>query len=372
MFLIFALPVFAFALAGLLSWGPAVLMIGGLIFVHELGHFLVAKRMGMPVEIFSMGFGPRLLGFKWRETDVRLSALPLGGYVKLHGFNPEDPEAEDPHGFLTQPAWKRQLFYAGGVLFNVLTALVLLTVVETDAARVTGGHPLPSPLQVLDVVPGSPADKGGVRRGDQIQALGELRFPGASDKEAVAYIQAHPGQPIPVVVTREDRIQTLALVPEEVGGKGKLGIQLASSQFAFDRRPMRLSDLGTGALGAVKVTFAMGRQVLEGFVKLFTFRANVKELGGPIAIARMGNAAAKAGWMVYLQMTALISMNLAIPNLLPIPFLDGGHMALLAFEKARGKDLSVVAKERILTGGFFLLASLMMLVLAMDVWKLRH
>ena len=105
--------ILGFAFPGAGFWGP-VIMLGGLIFVHELGHFLVAKWMKLPVEVFSLGFGPRLIGFKWHETDVRLAALPLGGYVKLMGFNPEEPEAEDPHGFLSQPAWKRMLFYSGG------------------------------------------------------------------------------------------------------------------------------------------------------------------------------------------------------------------------------------------------------------------
>ena len=104
---------FALAFAALLLAGRfvgiagAAVMIGGIIFLHELGHFLAAKRMGMPVEVFSLGFGPRLLGFRWKETDVRLSALPLGGYVKLAGYNPEEPDAEDPYGFLKQPARKR-------------------------------------------------------------------------------------------------------------------------------------------------------------------------------------------------------------------------------------------------------------------------
>lgn len=364
-------PVAALA-GGLTSWGPAILMIGFLIFIHELGHFLMAKRMGMPVDVFSLGFGPRLVGFKWNETDVRLSALPLGGYVKLLGFNPEEPEAEDPHGFLTQPAWKRQLFYAGGILFNVGTTLVLMLVVSTDRARITAVHPLSSPLGVMEVVPGSAAEKGGLHKGDEIQALGQLRFPGASDKDAVAYIQAHPGKSLETVVVREGKLKSLTLIPEDQGGRGKLGMGLAPTQFTYERRALQFADFGRGAVDAVRESAAMAKLVASGYFRLLTFQANVKELGGPIAIARMGNEAAKAGWEIYLMLTALISMNLAVLNALPIPFLDGGHMALLAFEKLRGKDLSLAVKERFLMGGFVLLASLMVLVLAMDIWKLRH
>jgi regulator of sigma E protease len=372
MSLLFALPVVGLALSGLLSWGPAILMLGGLIFVHELGHFLVARWMGMPVEVFSLGFGPRVAGFAWQGTDVRLSALPLGGYVKLLGFNPEEPEAEDPHGFLKQAAWKRQLFYAGGILFNIATTLILLFILGVDQARITQAHPAPSPLRVLEVVQGSAAEKGGLEPGDEITAFGELRFPGATNDIAVSYIQARPGQPIPVTYTRLGAVRQATVVPQDQGGKGRIGIQFGPSRILYDRRPLQFGDLGTGALSAVKGTVGMGVQITQGFVRLFTFRTKVGELGGPISIARMGNEAAKAGWVVYLAVTAMISMNLAILNLLPIPFLDGGHMVILALERLRGKDFTLAVKERILTGGFVLLASLMILVMVLDVLKLRH
>ncbi|HWQ07998.1 MAG TPA: site-2 protease family protein, partial [Holophaga sp.] len=143
------LPVLAIAaapVANATGIAGAILMIGVLIFLHELGHFLAAKRMGLPVETFSLGFGPRLFGFKWKETDVRLAALPLGGYVKLAGYNPEEPESADPHGFLKQPYHRRMLFYSGGILANLLTAYVLLSVVGIDQSRITSATPKPSPL----------------------------------------------------------------------------------------------------------------------------------------------------------------------------------------------------------------------------------
>ena len=145
----------AFKLPGVGFWGPVV-MLGGLIFLHEGGHFLAAKYMGMPVEVFSLGFGPRLLGFKWRETDVRLSALPLGGYVKLAGFNPEEPGADDPYGFLQQPYGKRMLFYSGGILANLLTTLVLFTFVGADQSRVIK---IQESWTVIEVVPGGAAEQ---------------------------------------------------------------------------------------------------------------------------------------------------------------------------------------------------------------------
>src|SRR5664279_5221849 len=197
-FVLLALSVFALRFPGVGFWGP-ILMLGGLIFLHEGGHFLAAKYMDMPVEVFSLGFGPRLLGFKWRETDVRLSALPLGGYVKLAGFNPEEPGADDPYGFLQQPFGKRMLFYSGGILANLLTTLVLFTFVGTDQARVIKAQPRPGSAMVVEtVVKGQPADLAGLQVGDILNRLGPVVFPDQRSDEAVAYINAHPSEPLAV------------------------------------------------------------------------------------------------------------------------------------------------------------------------------
>lgn len=354
-----------------LGIGGTILMIGLLIFVHELGHFLAAKRMGMPVETFSLGFGPRLVGFRWRETDVRLSVFPVGGYVKLAGYNPEDPDAEDPHGFLSQPYGKRMLFYSGGILANILTTVVFLFILGTDQSRATP-RPLPSPLLVSDVVPGGAASEAGLKPGDQILELGELRFPGSPSDEARPYIEARAGQPLPIVLEREGRRLSLTATPKAEAGKGRLGIQFGASRVAYDRRPLAWADAGRGAWVAVAGTWDLGRQVLAGYARLFTFRAKLAEVGGPIAIARAGSERAKAGWEQFLFYWAFISMNLAILNALPIPFLDGGHMAILTFEKLRRKDLSIALKEKILTVGFVFLIALMVFVVGLDLWKLRH
>lgn len=351
-------------------WGP-VIMLGGLILAHELGHFLVAKWMKLPVEVFSIGFGPRLFGFKWRETDVRLSALPLGGYVKLLGFNPEDPEAEDPHGFLSQPTWKRMLFYSGGIIANVTATVVLLFIVSTDQARATP-IALPSPLLVGEVLKDSPAAQAGVQVGDKITAFGELKFPGASDTDAVTYIKARPNQAIPVDLERDGKAQRVSVTPRNEGGAGRIGVRFSPSAFRYDRRALTFGDFVQGGRTALASSAFMAGETFMGYLRLFTFRTSIKELGGPILIAKVGSEAAKAGWVVFLTITALISMNLAVLNALPIPFLDGGHMAMLGFERIRGRDLSLTVKERILTAGFVLLASLMVLVFALDIWKLKH
>ena len=343
--------------------------LGGLIFVHELGHFLMAKRMGMPVEVFSLGFGSRLVGFKWRETDVRLSALPLGGYVKLAGYNPEEPDAEDPHGFLKQPAWKRLLFYAGGVLFNVLTAWVLLMVLEIDQARITKFE---TRWQVGQVTKGSRAEAGGLKRGDELVKIGALAIPGANwEKEVLPLIQSRPEQPVTFTVKRGGETLDLSLVPANEGGKGKLGFGPGMTMIPMERRPLQFKDLGTGMIRGSADTGILTAGITLGIGKLVTGRESVKNMGGPGTIGVMAYRAAQSGWMSFIEFVAFISLNLAVLNALPIPFLDGGHAAILLFEKIRRKDLSIQVKERILMSGFIFLMGLMAFVVVMDVLRFR-
>ncbi len=369
LFLAPSIIIFSLAWPGVGFWGP-VIMLGGLIFLHELGHFLVAKWMKLPVEVFSLGFGTRLVGFKWRETDVRLSALPLGGYVKLMGYNDEDPNAEDPNGFLSQPTWKRMLFYSGGIIFNLATAVVLLFTLNLDRARVSQ---VQSRWIVIQVVPQSRADLGGLKVGDEILAIGEKQLKGADwQREIIPYIQARPEIHTPFQIQRNGTAQTLDLVPANEGGKGKIGFLPDIEETPIAWRSLRVADTGPAILHAFQGTAIATWRITGDYVKLLTFRANIKELGGPIAIARIGSQAAKSGWRNFLSLCALLSINLAVLNALPIPFLDGGHVAMLAFERIRGRDLSIAVKERILTGGFMLLASLMVLVFALDIWRLKH
>ena len=362
---------FAFKMPGVGFWGP-VLMLGGLIFLHEGGHFLAAKYMGMPVEVFSLGFGPRLLGFKWRETDVRLSALPLGGYVKLAGFNPEEPGADDPYGFLQQPFRKRMLFYSGGILANLATTLILFTFVGIDQARVIKATPrVGSTLMVDMVVKGQPAEAAGLQTGDELRSVGPVSFPAGRWEDAVAYIQTHPGQPLPIRIAREGKVLDFSVTPKAEGGTGRIGISAGPVVYDLQRRPFQAGDLLIGGRFAVGTSWRMSGQVLGFLKRLITFQAKSAEVAGPIGIIRQGSRAAETGWDVFLFMCGAISLQLGLINALPIPALDGGHMALLIYEKLRRKDLTIELKEKILTGGFLLLASLMAVVIALDLLKLR-
>ncbi len=352
-------------------WPPA-LMLGGLIFLHELGHFIVAKRMGMPVEVFSLGFGTRLVGFKWRETDVRLSLLPLGGYVKLAGFNPEEPAAEDPHGFLKQPVWKRQLFYSGGIIANLIVAFVLLWIIGVNGARVVKASAKPGSSQIVSqVIKGQPAEAAGLRPGDELKRVGPVAFPEGTWEAARAFIEAHPGQPMAMEVLRDGKTLDLTLTPRSEGGVGKIGLAAVAADLQVERRPFQMGDLWTGAAFSASTMAGMTKNVFGFLGQILTFKAHAADVAGPIGIMKISAEAARIGWETFLSMMALISLELAIFNLLPIPMLDGGHMAVLAYERFRRKDLTLEFKEKLFTGGFLLIAGLMAFVIFLDVMKLR-
>ena len=364
------LPIALLSFSSLSSIWPPVLMLGGLIFLHELGHFFVAKRMGMPVEVFSLGFGTRLAGFKWHETDVRLSLLPLGGYVKLAGFNPEEPGAEDPHGFLRQPVWKRQLFYSGGVIMNLLTAFALLWAVGVSEAR-TELRP-GAPVLVSQVVGGYPAAASGIQPGDEVKAVDGLAL---SEKrtwnETVDHIKESAGKPLTLQFLHGGEMKTVSIVPRLEQGAGKIGLVAGYTEADFQKQPLAWRHIGEGAEASLLTMGDMTKGVFGFLGQLVTFKAHAQDVAGPIGIVRMSAQAAKAGWITFLTLSAFISLQLAILNLLPIPMLDGGHMAVLAWERARGRDFTLEFKEKLFTGGFLFLAGLMAVVIFLDVLKLR-
>ncbi|MDR2561356.1 MAG: site-2 protease family protein [Holophagales bacterium] len=356
---------FALAIPGSGILGPIV-MLAGLIIVHELGHFLAAMYMGMPVEKFNIGFGPGVTLFKWREADVRLSILPLGGYVKLAGFNPEEPGAEDPYGFLKQPARRRILFYSGGIIANVIACAVLLYAVNVGSDRY-------SVRSVnVQVQEGSAAQAGGLVTGDELIRIGDLTLPGSDwNTQVVPYIRERPEQPLEVQIKRDGELKDMTLTPRLQGGIGFLGISATQVMNEKPDRPLVFMDFLYAVPKAIKETFTLGALVVQGFWKLISFQSSIKDIGGPIAIVKLGSEAAKAGWEVYCFMTAFISMNLAVLNALPIPFLDGGHICILLFEKLRRKDITIETKEKILAIGFYLMAAVMMLVVILDLMRLK-
>ncbi|HYM59566.1 MAG TPA: RIP metalloprotease RseP [Thermoanaerobaculia bacterium] len=417
-----------------------VIVLGLLIFVHEAGHFLVAKLFRVRVLVFSFGFGKRLLGFKKGDTDYRVSLIPLGGYVRMAGDVPEENRPADPSEFLSKPKWQRFLILLAGPFMNVLVALAFFTLLA-----MTGTHTSEVPAILGEVVAGKPADRAGLRVGDRITLLDDEKIEAFDDLRLT--ISMHAGSPIRVQYVRDGKTLTTFLTPareqSEYGSVGKAGIApfiepvvgrvhpgtaaaraglhagdriveingKATTQL-FDLSKVIEKSKGTEAVnivvarGATRVAMTLPRSLgtndedYPGFSLPTKFRqldfvpavrdsfdqsakmlkytfitlgrllraeGSMKELSGPISIARISGEMLRRGWMEMVALMAAISLQLGVMNLLPIPVLDGGHIMVLLVEGAARRELSLKVKERIQQVGFAVLAALMIVVIYNDV-----
>jgi len=426
----------------------ALIVLSVIIVIHELGHFLVAKFFKIKVETFSVGFGPRLLGFKKGETDYRISAFLLGGYVKMAGETPSDTITGEAYEFLSKPKWQRFLVAAAGPAMNVFLAIGLvmgLFLYGTDVPEFVLGQ------AVIGIVePGSPAEKAGLKPGDLVVSLDGKEKP---DWQAVQNdFLTSPGRTIPIVVERAGRRIQTTITPErrgreDAGYAGMLpvirtvvravqpnspamaagvkpgdeiirvnGVDLRNSgrtiqqaiqettektfpitvvrnenqpqEIVLDVTPV-LRDgrkmigidvpvpsvhMKLGILGALQKSIETNKEnavlIFQVIGRLIKRQASLKQLDGPLGIVAVSGQAYEAGLDTLLTFMAIISLNLGILNILPIPILDGGVILLLVIESLMGHDLSLRMKERIVQASFVFLLMLTVIVLYNDVVKL--
>ena len=425
--------------------GPFLFVLGVLIFVHELGHFLVARWYGVKVLAFSLGFGPKLFKVTRGDTEYCISAIPLGGYVKLAGETVEDQPSGDPTEFLSKSKWVRFQVYLAGPVMNIALAIILTTAVLTQGAdeplyrtappvigtvaensvaqragiqvgdrvvrvnetqvdtwdqfdfavmtkpnrevtmvverggsfidlRVTpeaegrfeigtlGVLPAIRP-QVLLVNPGTPADAAGLQRGDILLGLNGDR--GLTREALIARIQKSPNTPVTITIERAGTVQDIAVTPMLSGDIGIVGMQIG---------PYETRRIDPGLLEAARMsvdqTWENSKQIGTTLAGLFTRETPVNQLMGPVAIAEISGATAQLGWVALLSLMAMISLNLGLLNLMPIPVLDGGHIAILALEGLARRDFSVKLKERVLMVGLVAILMLMVTVIFNDVARL--
>lgn len=422
-----------------------VIALGVIILVHEAGHLLVAKAFGVRVLAFSLGFGKRLFGFRRGETEYRVSMVPLGGYVRLGGENP-DEVSDDPREFLNKPRWQRVLVYIAGPAMNVVLAILLMTGlfavgttvgtsvvgdVGRDEAMVgavaeglpaaeaglrpgdllvsVGGEPVASwqdfatevsfspgePLElgverggerfdvtvvpvevkpygfgdvgviprqvprVLQLMEDQPAAAAGLREGDELVTVAGR--PVVSTGDLIAHLQEHPGEEVVLGVRRGDERLDVAVVPEDQGGVGKIGAYIGS----YVRYP-----LGQAFVASVRFNWDITVRTLGVLGKIITREVAARTaVSGPIDIASLSGEALRQGPDRLIYLMAVISLSIAIFNLLPIPLLDGGQIFILLIESVRGRDLSLGIKERIQQVGFVLIIMLMAAVILMDITK---
>jgi len=344
----------------------AILLLGVLIFVHELGHFLVAKAFGVGVERFSIGFGPKLWCVKKGETEYALSLVPLGGYVKLVGEDPEEevPPEKSEASFHGKPLYVRAAVVGAGPLFNILFAFVVMTGIYL------WGVPVLEPV-LGRVMPNSPAQTAGLMPGDRIVLIQGKHV---DSWEAMAkLVQRSPGKPLKLVVERKGNRIELVVVPkpEEVrtifGEKrivGKIGVVAAGVYRVERANPVK------ALLRGFAYTYRMVYLTIVGIIKILQRVVPAKSVGGPILIVQMASQQVKAGMVSFFTFMAFISINLGVINLFPIPILDGGHLLFFGIEAVRRKPLSTRTRELAQQLGLIIIIVIMALAFYNDIMRL--
>jgi regulator of sigma E protease len=330
-----------------------------------LGHFLVAKRVGVGVVKFSIGFGPRLVGRRVGRTDYVISAIPLGGFVKMVGEDPDeqvDPE-DRKIAFQQQTLWKRMAIVAAGPGANILFAFLAFSLVfsvygarvPTDAARVGG------------VLKKMPAAAAGLQTGDLITAV-DGRPVTQWDKLSEA-IRASGGKPITLQVQRDGHTLEIRLTPEAKPDRNLFGETLGKAYVIGIERDFDQQDVGPlGAIGmGAKQTAWWVETILLSIAKMFQGRIPAKDIGGPILIVQAAGQQARLGFEYLLHFMAVISVNLGVLNLLPIPVLDGGHFLFFVMEALLRRPLDTRHREIAQQVGLVLLISLMAFAFYNDI-----
>ena len=345
-----------------------ILVFGLIVFVHELGHFLAAKWAGVGVERFSLGFGPKILGKQVGETEYLLSAIPLGGYVKMVG---EDVgEDIDPAlqqlSFSQKSLSKRFIIVSAGPVSNLFWAFVIFTVtflsfgvnLPVDAPKIGG------------VQEGWPAQKAGLESGDEVLSVGGT--PVQTWEEMAKIIQQGQGEETRLVVTKNTTGQTveLSIIPEL---RDDLAGSEGAKKYAIGITPaiqVKTVSAGEAIFLGAEQTWLWTKLIVGSLIKLFRGEVSTKELGGPILIAQVAGQQAKLGLDYLLRFAAIINVNLAIFNLLPIPVLDGGHLLFFSVEAILGRPLSMRSREMAWRVGFFVILTLIVLVFYNDIARL--
>ena len=431
-----------------------IFVLGVLVFVHEFGHYAVAKLFKVRVEVFSLGFGKRLIGFRRGDTDYRISLLPLGGYVKMAGENPMETRTGDAGEFMSHPRWQRFLIAIAGPAMNILLAVAVLTGVymfrheypayfdkpaalgwvldnspaqkaglkagdrisviqgksnptwddvryqvlanfngNLDMTLQRGDQTLPVTLPVrvpekddvdmfaeLGMVPagpaivgkielGQPADQAGMRLGDEILTVNGISVRSANVVGLFSVLQTTKDKKVNISVLRNGESKDLTVTPRLLPGRGgsppayRIGIEIPT-EFRTEKLPFGAA-LRTAVVESKKnstVIFRLLGQLVSG-------KGSIKLLGGPVMIMEESGRAAEAGFIVLLQYMTLISLNLAIFNLLPVPILDGGLMLMLLVEGIMRRDIKQEIKERVYQAAFVFLVIFAAVVIYNDVAK---
>lgn len=363
-----------------------VIVLGILIFVHELGHFLVAKLMGVKIEKFSLGFGPKLIGYKWGETEYLISAFPLGGYVKMFGEggfsetemieknyeleSPESKSAEEyglseedkARSFAHKPVWQRMAIVFAGPAFNMIFAWILLITLYFSGIPVMKAT-------IGEVFKDKPASRAGLQKGDIITSVNGKKILQWDDFSAV--VGGGKGD-VNLIVLRNGNPLSMTITPQLSEAKSIFGESIrkpvigVSPSYELETKSFGLSD--AIRLGNDK-TLEVTRLTVQSIGKLFQGVVPLKTVGGPMMIADMANKAAQMGGATFFMLLAVVSINLGVLNLLPIPVLDGGHILFYIIEIIVRRPVPNKVREYSQQVGMALLLCLMVLAFYNDIMR---
>ena len=356
-----------------------ILVLAVLIFVHELGHFIAAKRAGVRVDEFALGFPPRIFSWKRGETRYSLNLIPMGGYVKILGEDPwnEDTEINDlRRSLMHQTKWVQARVLAAGVFFNFLFAWLLISfsfvwgqpasVGEEKAYAVRDAR-----ITITNVLSSSPAEGAGLSAGD---ALLSLSSGGKTlvDNFSVANVQNfinESASPIQIAVLRGTERRTVTVSPQSGIVADRRAIGVAMDLIGTLKLPIH-EALWRGLTTSVFLVGAVVKSFWDFFGGVFSGTGGFGEISGPVGIAGLIGASAHLGFSYFLSFVAVISINLAVLNLIPFPALDGGRLLFILIEAIKGSPISPKVARVLNTGGFAFLLLLMVLVTYHDIWKM--
>jgi regulator of sigma E protease len=359
---------------------PFILVLSLIVFVHEMGHYLVGRLSGIRVLAFSLGFGPELIGFNDRHgTRWKLSAVPLGGYVRF--FGDADASSKGDAAELAAMSvqdraqtlngaklWKRAATVAAGPIANFLLAILIFSVTFA-----VDGKAISDPV-VAEVMPSSAAAAAGVQPGDLLVALDGSHI--STFEDVVRYVSVRPGVPMTVTVKRGEQTVDMTLTPRRAETKDRFGNKMEVGQIGI----MTTAKSGNFRVEKLNVPQAVKEGILQTWSivtgtfdyihNIFAGRMNADQLGGPIRVAQASGQIATLGVAALLQLAAVLSVSIGLLNLMPIPVLDGGHLFLYAIEAVRGKPVSVQVQEIAFRVGMVMILSLMVFATWNDITRL--
>ena len=318
-----------------------------LIFVHEFGHFITAKAVGIRVNAFAIGMGPVLFKKIRGDTEYSLRAFPIGGFVKMEG---EEENSDDPRAFNNKPMWAKALVVIAGSFMNLLTTIVILSLILFAM-----GFPTAT---IKSVTPGDPAMLAGIKAGDTIISIADKSI--TSWEDVSESIVTSSGETIKITVDRNgEQLTITSAVGQDETGRRIIGILPA-----YEKKPLEAVKMGFLA------TVSMAVMMLDYLGVLFTGGGSTQDLMGPIGIVSTIGDFAKMGFIYLANLTALISLNLAIVNMLPLPALDGGRLIFMLIRKLTGRSISDEVENKIHFAGLMLLFLLMIWISVQDVGRL--